>query len=265
VNKLNLLSTDQEVALGRQAATEIEQEIKLYGDPAADAYVDSLGQLLVRHSKRASLRYTFKVVDADEVNAFALPGGWIYLNRGLIVASANESELAGVIAHEIGHVVGQHGARQVTKQFGLALLVQLAMGEQEDPSLVRQVAGQFAAIGAGLTLLKYSRDAEREADAFAIEEMHAAGIDPEGMAGFFEKLLEMHKTEPSGVEVWLSTHPTTAERIANVRADIRKLPAKEGLVVDSSRFREIRASLPERAPARDRSRPSGKRVRRLRR
>ena len=243
VNQLNLLSTDQEVAIGRQAAAEIEQEIRLYKDPEITAYVDSLGQALVRHSKRPDLKYTFKVADTDEVNAFALPGGWVYINRGLMAASAVESELAGVIAHEIGHVVGQHGARQITRQFGLALLVELAVGEDENPTLARQVAGQFAAIGAGLTLLRYSRDAEREADAFAIEEMYAAGVDPEGMAGFFEKLLAMHKTEPSGVATWLSTHPTTTERIANVRADIRKLPPKPGLVKDTSRFRELKARI----------------------
>ena len=239
VNQLNLLSTADEVAIGRQAAAEVESGIPIYDDPVVLAYVDSLGQVLARHSKRPDLAYHFKVVDTDDVNAFALPGGWLYVNRGLIQAAANESELAGVVGHEIAHVVGRHGARQITKQFGLAMLVELAVGE--DPSLARQIAGQFAQVGAGLTLLKYGRDAEREADYLAVEEIHAAGIDPEGMATFFEKLLTLHETEPEGTAVWFSTHPPSRERIANVRAQIAKLPSRPGLRADSERFRSVKA------------------------
>ena len=186
----------------------------------------------------------FKVVDTEVVNAFALPGGWLYINRGLIAAAENESELAGVVGHEIGHVVGRHGARQITKAFGLQMLLELAVGEK--PSAARQIAGQFAEVGAGLTLLKYGREAEREADRFAVEETYAAGIDPEGMATFFEKLMAMHASEPKGVEVWFSTHPPSRERIANVRAQIQKLPPKPGLKADSKRFGEVKARILER-------------------
>ena len=250
VNQLNLLSSEQEVEIGRQAAREVEQEVPRYDDPAVAAYIDSLGQALVRHSKRPELTYTFQVTDLDEVNAFALPGGWLYVNRGLITTAANESELAGVIGHEIGHVVGRHGARQITKQYGLAMLVELAVGREEDRSMARGIAGQFVSLGAGLTLLKYSRDAEREADYFAVQETYAAGIDPEGTASFFEKLLALHESEPEGVAVWFTTHPPTRERIASVRADIRKLPLKRGLQKDSERFREIKARILRRQSGR---------------
>ncbi len=239
VNQLNLLSTADEVAIGHQAAEEVEKEVAIYDDPVVLAYVDSLGQALARHSKRPDLTYHFKVVDTDDVNAFALPGGWLYVNRGLISASANESELAGVVGHEVAHVVARHGARQITKQFGLAMLVQVAVGD--DPSLTRQIAGQFAQLGAGLTLLKYGRDAECEADYLAVQETYAAGIDPEGMATFFEKLLALHETEPEGAAVWFSTHPPSRERIANVRAQIAALPTKRGLRADSERFQEMKA------------------------
>ena len=244
LGQLNLLTTEDEVAIGRQAAREIELQLSLYDDPVVAADVDSLGQALVRHSKRSNIRYYFKVVDTEVVNAFALPGGWLYINRGLIAAAENESELAGVVGHEIGHVVGRHGARQITKAFGLQMLLELAVGEK--PSAARQIAGQFAEVGAGLTLLKYGREAEREADRFAVEETYAAGIDPEGMATFFEKLMAMHASEPKGVEVWFSTHPPSRERIANVRAQIQKLPPKPGLKADSKRFGEVKARILER-------------------
>jgi predicted Zn-dependent protease len=247
IGQLNLLTTEQEVEIGRQAAGEVEQEVQLYDDPEVEAYVDSLGQLLARHSRRKDVTYHFKVVDTDVVNAFALPGGWLYVNRGLITASENESELAGVIGHEIGHVVGRHGARQITKQFGLAVLLELAAGS-ENPSLAREIATQFAAVGAGLTILKYSRDAEREADAYAVEETYAAGIDPSGMATFFEKLMAMHETKPEGVDLWFSTHPPSNERVANVRSQIAKLPAKPGLRTNSKRFQDIKARLKARHP-----------------
>jgi predicted Zn-dependent protease len=246
VSQLNLLTTHQEVEIGRQAAREVEREVKIYRDPVVSAYVDSLGQVLVRHSRRPGVKYSFKVVDTDQVNAFALPGGWLYINRGLITTAENEAELAGVIGHEIGHVVGKHGARQITKQYGLAVLVELAVGG-ENPSLARKIAGQFAAMGAGLTLLKYGRDAEREADYFAVEETYAAGINPEGMATFFEKLMAQQESKQESKQLWargwFSTHPASRERIANVREQIAELPPKAGLKKDSKRFQEIKSRI----------------------
>ena len=227
VSQLNLLTTHQEVEIGRQAAREVEREVKIYRDPVVSAYVDSLGQVLVRHSRRPGVKYSFKVVDTDQVNAFALPGGWLYINRGLITTAENEAELAGVIGHEIGHVVGKHGARKISKQYGLAVLVELAV----------------AAMDAGLTLFKYGRDAEREADYFAVEETYAAGINPEGMATFFEKLMAQQESEQQRAEGWFSTHPANRGRIANVREQIAELPPKAGLKKDSKRFQEIKSRI----------------------
>lgn len=264
VGQLNLLSTEQEVEIGRQAAGEIESSLPIYDDPMVTAYVDSLGQLLVRHSRRSQLKYYFKVVDTDDVNAFALPGGYLYVNRGLITEAATESELAGVVGHEIGHVVGAHGARQVSKQYGMAVLIELALGGGQDPSLIRDIAGQFANIGGSLALLKYGRDAEREADVFAVEETHAAGIDPSGMAGFFEKLLALHESEPSGVEVLFSTHPPTQERIDSVRELIAGLPSSASLVKDSNRFHQIQKRILKYRPAKPKETPKARPLRRRR-
>ncbi len=255
LGQLNLLSTQQEVEIGEQAAREIERSLPIYRDPIVQGYVDSLGQALARHSRRTDITYHIKVVDTDEVNAFAVPGGWLYVNLGLITTAENESELAGVMGHEIGHVVGRHGARQITKRFGLGVLIELAVGGSGDRTVARDVAGQFAQLGAGLTLLKYGRDAELEADRFAVEETYSAGVDPEGMATFFEKLLAEQESEQEDAGVWFSTHPATQERIAKVRAGIAKLPAKPGLKMDSDRFQFIKARIAKREAGRKRRTP----------
>ena len=177
------------------------------------------------------------------VNAFALPGGYLYVNLGLIRAAENESELAGVMGHEIGHIVGRHGAKQLTKQLGLAAVAQLVLGK--DPNQLEKIVGGIVATG---TLMKYSRDAEREADAYAVQETYDAGIAPEGMATFFEKLLKLQKEGSSQIEQIFSTHPPTNERIANVRSQIASLPPKPNLAKDSQRFHEIKKRLPPPPP-----------------
>ena len=240
VNRLNFLSPKDEVAIGKQTAQEVERSLKMYCDPIVLAYIDSLGQAMVRASSLSQFQYHFKVVDAPEVNAFALPGGFLYVNRGLIKAASTESELAGVIGHEIGHVVGHHGARQISKRYGFAVLVDMIAGRGET-SLAREIAAQFAPFGTGLALLKYGRLAEREADEFAVQCAVNAGIDPEGVARFFQTLLTLHNSEPKGVEVRFATHPPTQARIDFVRAEIAKLPPTDGLKKTSVRFDQIRA------------------------
>jgi len=246
VSRFNILTTQQEIEIGRETAREIEREIEIYDDPVVSAYIDSLGQVLVRHSRRPGVKYSFKVVDTDQVNAFALPGGWLYINRGLITTAENEAELAGVIGHEIGHVVGKHGARQITKQYGLIAIVGLTAGGKNS-SLTRKIAGGVATIGAGLILLRYGRDAEREADFFAVEETHAAGINPEGMATFFEKLMAKQKSKGESKQLWtrgwFSTHPACGDRIENVQEQIAELSPKAGLRRDSERFQEIKSRI----------------------
>ena len=239
ISDINIFSDAQEVQLGKQFSRQIEQDLKIYSDPTVTAYIDQLGQHLANHSQRQNITYHFKVVDTEVVNAFAIPGGYLYVNIGLIRAAENESELAGVIGHEIGHVVGKHGVKQMTRQLGLAAVAQLALGENQ--SKLKQMVAGLAANG---VLMKYGRDAEREADIYAVQEMYDAGIDPEGMATFFEKLLKLQKGKPSKLEQIFSTHPPTAERIATVRARIAQLPRKPNLKKDSQRFHQIKKKLP---------------------
>ena len=240
INQLNFLSPEQEVELGRQASREVERSLRMYRDPLVRAYIDSLGQALVRASARSQFRYYFKVVDAPEVNAFALPGGFVYVNIGLIRAAETESELAGVIGHEIGHVEEHHGAKKISQQYSVAVVVDVIAGGG-DPSLKRKIIGQLAGFGGGLGVLTYGRFAERESDRFAVHCLVKAGVDPEGIARFFETLLKLHKSEPKGVKVLFATHPPTQSRIDFVRSEIAKLPNTSGLKKTSARFEQIRA------------------------
>ena len=239
ISDINIFTDAQEVQLGKQFSRQIEQEMKMYTDPVVTAYITQLGQHLANHSQRQNITYHFKVVNTDVVNAFAIPGGYLYVNIGLIRAAENESELAGVIGHEIGHVVGKHGVKQMTRQLGLTAVAELALGE--DQSKLKQMVAGLAANG---VLMKYSRDAEREADIYAVQEMYDAGIDPEGMATFFEKLRKLQRRDPSRLEQLFATHPLTTERITAVRSQIARLPRKSNLKKDSQRFHQIKRRLP---------------------
>lgn len=239
---INILSESEEVALGREFSREIERELRLYRDPEVVRYVDDLCQTLARYSGRPNLRYYIKVVDTDEVNAFALPGGYLYVNRGLISMAEVESELAGVIAHEIAHVVARHGAKALTRQLGLEIIIGIISGE--NPRGARRVVSKLAGIGGVLSMLHHSRSAEREADALAVENLWEAGYDPEGFTGFFEKLLEINDSEPGALAAMFATHPPSRERIANTREQIYELPFVDGLIYDSDRFHRIKDRLP---------------------
>ena len=242
LQNFNIVSDAQEIEMGRQFSQEIEKELKLYEDPEVVQYIQDLGQRLAKVSKRANITYYIKVVDTDVVNAFALPGGTLYVNRGLISTADTESELAGVMGHEIGHIAGRHGAKALSRQYSLQIITGLVMGG--DPGTTRQIAAQFAGIGGALGMFHYSREAEREADALAVEALYEVGIDPDGVAMFFEKLMALHEREPGGLDALFSTHPPSGERVKNARADIALLPHKDHLQKDSDRFRRIKKRLP---------------------
>jgi predicted Zn-dependent protease len=242
LQNFNIVSDSQEIEMGRQFSQELERELKFYEDPEVVEYIQDLGQNLAKVSKRTNITYHIKVVDTDVVNAFALPGGYLYVNRGLISTAESESELAGVMGHEIGHVVGRHGAKALSRQNGLQFITGLVLGQS--PGAARQIASQFAGIGGALGMFHYSREAEREADALAVEELYEAGIDPDGVAKFFEKLMALHENESSGLEALFSTHPPSGERVENARADIALLPQKPDLRKDSARFQRIKKRLP---------------------
>ncbi len=239
IGKLNMVSEEQEIEMGQQFSQEIEKELTLIKDPEVVAYVDRLGQSLARVSKRNNIPYKIQVVDTDEVNAFAIPGGWLYVNRGLIEQAANESELAGVMGHEIGHIVGRHSARQMTQQYGADLLAQIALGTAPN-----QTAAMTAALLQNGTLMHYSRDMESEADDYGVQELYDAGIDPNGLPSFFEKLAALEAKSGGGeldpVSKMFTSHPATPERIQRTRAAIAKLPVKTGLRTDSPEFQKIK-------------------------
>jgi len=243
VSQLNIISEGEEVQLGAQFAAQIDSELVFLEDPVVVDYVDSLGQALAKVSRRSHIPYTFRVVDTDEINAFAVPGGYLYVNRGLIEAADNEAELAGVIGHEIGHVVGKHGARQLTQRYGLALLSRLILGEE--PKMIAELAASIVATGA---IMHYSREMESEADMYGVQETYDVGIDPRGIATFFDKLKAMRgERGPSAVEKFLSTHPDPGDRAEAVRRQIAALPPRGDLRLDSATFRRIRERV-SRAP-----------------
>lgn len=218
------LSEADEIQLGRHAAGAIEKDIQLIEDPAIVKYIDDLGQSLVRKSGRAGITYTFKVVNSPEINAFALPGGFIYVNRGVIEAAESENELAGVMGHEIGHVVARHGAEQAARaglvQTGLGALAGI-LGRSTAAS-ISQTAAQMVTSG---VFMKFSREAERAADRLGAQMLFDTGLQPQGMVTFFNKLAVMQKTQPNVVQKFFSSHPNPAERSQNIADLAAKMPA----------------------------------------
>ena len=239
---VNFYSLEKEIALGKQLAQEVERSSKLIDDPVVTEYVNRVGQNLVRNSD-ARVPFTIKVIDSDEVNAFALPGGFFYVNSGLILRAQEESELAGVMAHEISHVTARHGTKNATKGeiAQLATIPLLLLG----PAGVAGY-GLYEALNIALplTFLKFSRDAEAEADFLGIQYMYKAGYDPNSYVTFFERIQADEKRSPGTIPKIFSTHPPTPERIANAQKEIaRILPEKDEYIVTTSEFDQVKARL----------------------
>ncbi|HZQ93223.1 MAG TPA: M48 family metallopeptidase [Terriglobales bacterium] len=237
---MNFYSLDKEQLLGKELAEEIERSAKLVSDPVITEYVNRIGQQLVRNSD-ARVPFTIKVIDNDEINAFALPGGYFYVNTGLIEAADNEAELAGVMAHEIAHVAARHATKNATKAeiFNLASIPLIFVGGPAGYA-VRQVAG----IAMPMSFLKFSRDAEREADLLGLEYQYASGYDPEAFIAFFEKLESKEKKKQNVLARAFATHPMTEDRVKRAeRAMEDMLPAKNQYIVSTSEFDDIKARL----------------------
>jgi predicted Zn-dependent protease len=239
---VNFYSLEREIALGKGLAQEVERSSKLIDDPVVVEYVNRVGQNLVRNSD-ARVPFTIKVIDSDQVNAFALPGGFFYVNSGLILRAQEESELAGVMAHEISHVTARHGTKQATKgelmQLASIPLILLGPGGWAGYGIYEatQLAIPFS-------YLKFSRDAEREADFLGLQYMYKAGYDPNAYVTFFERIQTDEKRQPGTIPKIFSTHPPTPERIANTQKEIaRILPAKQEYVVTTSEFDQVKARL----------------------
>lgn len=236
VNKgdFNLVSYEEEWQIGAQLERDIARQMQILNDPTTTAYVGRIGQRIVAQTELAQAPWKFHVVADPQINAFNVPGGHVYVNTGLICATDNVAELAGVMAHETAHGVARHGTEQLTKAYGANILAGLLLGG--NPPIYQQILTQIVAGG---TFAKFSRDAEREADHLGVVYMYNAGYDPHGMATMFQELIERRQRQPGAVEEFFSSHPLTEERIANVRAQIQQLPPRQGLVLRDAEFQSI--------------------------
>ncbi|MGC9006588.1 MAG: M48 family metalloprotease [Sulfurihydrogenibium sp.] len=237
---LTLLSTEQEIQIGQKVVPEaINQNGGLYPDQEVQSYIRNLGYKIAAHSPR-KVDYQFYLVNSKEINAFALPGGPVFVNRGLILILDNESELAGVMAHEIGHITARHHAKFLEKTYGMNLLLNI-LAVATSNSQYQQAILQLAQVSAGLLQLKYSRDQESEADALGVRFAYEAGYDPRGLITTFEKFKAMEKVNAPS---WLLTHPLPEDRIKNVAYLIQtKYPEKLLLKKDSEEFQRIKKKL----------------------
>lgn len=239
---VNFYSLEREIALGKQLAQEVERSSKMIDDPVVTEYVNRVGQNLVRNSD-AKVPFTIKVIDSDEVNAFALPGGFFFVNSGLILRANEESELAGVMAHEISHVVLRHGTKNATKGeiMQLATIPLMLLGPGGWAGYGIYEAAQLAI---PVTYLKFSRDAERQADYFGLQYMYHAGYDPNSYVTFFERIQADDKRRPGTIPKVFSTHPPTPERIELAQKEIADiLPARPEYIVTTSEFDSVKSRL----------------------
>jgi beta-barrel assembly-enhancing protease len=236
----NWYSLEKQIQMGKSYAQQVEGTSKMVTDPAVTEYVNRIGQNLVRNSD-AQVPFTIKVVDSDEVNAFALPGGFFFVDSGLILAADNEAELAGVMAHEIAHVAACHAARENTRGqlMNLASIPLIFMGGGIGYA-VRSAAGLALPMG----FLQFSRGFESDADFLGLQYMYKSGYDPQAFTAFFEKVEALNKEKPGTLAKAFSTHPQTPDRIAKTQKEIATvLPARDEYKVDTSEFEEMKARL----------------------
>ncbi len=232
--------TEKEVRAGRMLAAEVDKEAKFIDDPIITEYVNRVGQNIVLHSD-AKVPFTIKVIDSDEVNAFALPGGFFYVNKGLLLAADNEAELAGVMAHEIAHVAARHYMEMQRKDeaWNIATLAGIIFGGPILGNILYNGGGFFEGMG----MLKFTRSAEAEADKLGVQYMWAAGYDPTAMATMFEKLEAKNKKKPGTLAKMFTDHPAPADRRAAALSLAARFPEKEEYVISSSEFQRVKNRL----------------------
>jgi hypothetical protein len=233
-------SLETEIRMGKSYAMQVEQSVKMVQDPVVNEYVNRIGQNLVRNSD-AQVPFTIKVIDSDEVNAFALPGGFFYVNSGLILAADEEAELAGVMAHEISHVAARHGMRQMTRMnwanIGTIPLIFIGGG-------LGYGIYEAAGLGLPLTFMKFQRNFEAEADYLGLQYMYKTGYDPQAFISFFEKIQAKEKKKPGTIARAFASHPQTPDRIEASQKEIATiLPARPQYIVSTSEFDDVKARL----------------------
>ena len=236
----NWYSTSTEVGMGKQYSVQLEKSTKFVTDPVITEYVNRIAQNLVKNSD-AKIPFTVKVIDSDEVNAFALPGGFFYVNSGLILNADTEAELAGVMAHEISHVIAHHAARQMTRanyaQIGTIPLIMVGGG-------LGYGLYEAANIGIPITFLQFSRDFEAQADFLGTQYLYRAGYDPQALVTFFEKIENLEKRKPGLIAKAFANHPPTPDRIAKTQEEIAKLlPPRAEYLETTSEFDDVKARL----------------------
>jgi predicted Zn-dependent protease len=236
----NWYSLDQQILMGKNYAEQVNTTSRMITDPVVVEYVNRLGQNLVRNSD-AEVPFTIRVIESDDVNAFALPGGYFYVDSGLILAADNEAELAGVMSHEIAHVAACHAARENTRGqlMNLASLPLIFVGGG-----IGYAAQQALALALPMSFLKFSRGFESEADFLGVEYMYKAGYDPQSFTAFFEKVEQLEKHKPGTLAKAFSTHPQTPDRIEKTQREMATLlPARDEYKVDSSEFEDVKSRL----------------------
>jgi predicted Zn-dependent protease len=241
---LKSLTTPQELALGQTFAEAVDRQFPLLRDPILRWYANLRGRQFADRSPRNDIPYFFRVINSPEINAFAIPGGHVYLNLGLLQVAEHEAEMLGIVGHEIGHVVARHGAKQIVRQQWASIA--FSAGLRAYPNYYAYLAGNlFGQLG----FLKMSRDAEREADEIGFQIMLSSGYDPTYMVSMFQKLKERYKRDPGRLQKLFLTHPPTDERIANLQALLAETALPEGLRSGSQEFDEIKIRVTELYPA----------------
>ena len=234
-SNFNLISMEEEWQLGNQLAQQIATQVRFNQDPQVNAYIRNMGQRIVAQTPMANQTWDFHVVEDPAINAFAIPGGHLYVNTGLINAAENASELASVIGHEASHVVARHTTEQISRQYGLSVLATMVLGQ--NASSLAQLAAQIVAGGA---MARFSREDEAEADKLGQQFMTAAGYDPHGMPAMFRVLLAQQKTSPGRVEQFFATHPTTESRVRDAEQRAAQLAPHGQGITDEPQFQAIR-------------------------